>query len=134
MPADHQRDAQSASGSAPGADNRSSVSSRFEQFEKRQRELWRWTMLILFLLAVAYAWTSKDATHSFAHGLESLPIWLVILVVLFGAYMWNKTRKISELRGLIHGLEQRDAHPPSHKQLYPLFHITSRSHQPYPAP
>jgi len=131
MPADHQRDAQSASGSAPGADNRSSVSSRFEQFEKRQRELWRWTMLILFLLAVAYAWTSKDATHSFAHGLESLPIWLVILVVLFGAYMWNKTREISELRGLMHGLEQRDAEPPSDKQLDQLFEIISRSQQGY---
>ncbi len=131
MPADHQRDAQSASGSAPGADNRSSVSSRFEQFEKRQRELWRWTMLILFLLAVAYAWTSKDATHSFAHGLESLPIWLVILVVLFGAYMWNKTREISGLRGLMHGLEQRDAEPPSDKQLDQLFEIISRSQQGY---
>src|SRR5260370_2777016 len=131
MPADHQRDAHPASGSAPGADNRSSVSSRFEQFEKRQRELWRWTMLILFLLAVAYAWTSKDATHSFAHGLESLPIWLVILVVLFAAYMWNKTREISELSGLMHGLEQRDAEPPSDQQLDQLFDIISRSQQGY---
>ena len=114
-----------------GKDHRSSVSSRFEQFEKRQRELWRWTMLILFLLAVAYAWTSKDATHSFAHGLESLPIWLVILVILFGAYMWNKTREISELRGLMHGLEQRDSEPPSDKQLDQLFDIISRSQQGY---
>jgi PAS domain S-box-containing protein len=127
----NQRDARPASGSSPGKDHRSSVSSRFEQFEKRQRELWRWTMLILFLLAVAYAWTSKDATHSFAHGLESLPIWLVILVILFGAYMWNKTREISELRGLMHGLEQRDSEPPSDKQLDQLFDIISRSQQGY---
>jgi PAS domain S-box-containing protein len=126
-----QRAPRPASGSSPGTDHRSSVSSRFEQFEKRQRELWRWTMLILFLLAVAYAWTSKDATHSFAHGLESLPIWLVILVILFGAYMWNKTREISELRGLMHGLEQRDSEPPSDKQLDQLFDIISRSQQGY---
>src|SRR5260370_10111117 len=126
MPADHQREGRPASGFAPGADNLSSVSSRFEQLEKRQRELWRWTMLILFLLAVAYAWTSKDATHSFAHGLESLPIWLVILVVLFGAYMWNKTREISELRSLMHALEHRAAEPPSDKQLDQLFDIVSR--------
>src|SRR5712664_4241051 len=131
MHEDKQRDAHPASGSAPGTDQRSSVSSRFEQFEKRQRELWRWTMLVLFLLAVAYAWTSKDAVHSFAHGLESLPIWLVILVVLFAAYMWNKTREISELRGLMHGLEQRDAEPPSDKQLDQLFDIISRSQQGY---
>src|SRR6266403_2176877 len=131
MHEDKQRGARSASGSSPGTDHRSSVSSRFEQFEKRQRELWRWTMLVLFLLAVAYAWTSKDAVHSFAHGLESLPIWLVILVVLFAAYMWNKTREISELRGLMHGLEQRDAEPPSDKQLDQLFDIISRSQQGY---
>src|SRR5712692_11469913 len=131
MREDKQRGAHPASGSAPGTDHRSSVSSRFEQFEKRQRELWRWTMLVLFLLAVAYAWTSKDAVHSFAHGLESLPIWLVILVVLFAAYMWNKTREISELRGLMHGLEQRDAEPPSDKQLDQLFDIISRSQQGY---
>src|SRR5260370_10093343 len=104
MPADHQRDAQSASGSAPGADNRSSVSSRFEQFENRQRELWRWTKLILFLLAVTYAWTSKDPPHSFAHGLESLPIWLVILVVLLRAYMWKQTREIAIVRRIVHAL------------------------------
>src|SRR6266478_1005827 len=131
MHEDKQRDAHPASGSAPGTDQRSSVSSRFEQFEKRQRELWRWTMLVLFLLAVAYAWTSKDAVHSFAHGLESLPIWMVILGVLFAAYMWNKTREISELRGLMHGLEQRDAEPPSDKQLDQLFEIISRSQQGY---
>src|SRR5216684_310382 len=131
MREDKQRGAHPASGSAPGTDHRSSVSSRFEQFEKRQRELWRWTMLVLFLLAVAYAWTSKDAVHSFAHGLESLPIWLVILVVLFAAYMWNKTREISELRGLMHGLEKRDAEPPSDKQLDQLFEIIARSQQGY---
>ncbi len=131
MHEDNQRDAHRASVFSQGTDHRSSVSSRFEQFEKRQRELWRWTMLVLFLLAVAYAWTSKDAVHSFAHGLESLPIWLVILVILFAAYMWNKTREISELRGLMHGLEQRDAEPPSDKQLDQLFEIISRSQQGY---
>src|SRR5258708_3773711 len=131
MHEDKQRGARSASGSSPGTDHRSSVSSRFEQFEKRQRELWRWTMLVLFLLSVAYAWASQDAVHSFARGLESVPIWLVILVVLFAAYMWNKTREISELRGLMHGLEQRDAEPPSDKQLDQLFDIISRSQQGY---
>ncbi len=128
---ENQRRSRSTGGSSPAAGNRSSVSSRFEQFEKRQRELWRWTILVLLLLAVAYAWTSKDALRSFAHGLESLPIWLVVLVALFGAYMWNKTREISELRGLMHGLEQRDAEPPSDKQLDQLFEIISRSQQGY---
>jgi PAS domain S-box-containing protein len=128
---ENQRRTRAAGGSLPGADSRPSVSSRFERFEKRQNELWRLTFFILFCLAVAYAWTSKDAIRSFAHGLESLPIWLVVLVVLFGAYMWNKTREISELRGLLHGLEQRDAAPPSGEQLDQLFDIIARSQQGY---
>src|SRR5467141_2934394 len=131
MHEDKQRDARPASGFAPGTDHRSSVSSRFEQFEKRQRELWRWTMLVLFLLAVAYAWTSKDAVHSFAHGLESLPILLVVLIALFAVYIWKKTQEISELRGLMRGMEHRDEAPPSEKQLDQLFDIISRSQQGY---
>jgi PAS domain S-box-containing protein len=128
---ENQRRSRSTGGSSPAADNRSSVASRFEQFEKRQRELWRLTFIVLFLLGLAYAWTARDAVRSFAHGFESLPIWLVILVALFGALMWSKTREISELRGLMHGLEQRDAEPPSDKQLDQLFEIISRSQQGY---
>jgi PAS domain S-box-containing protein len=130
--ADKNQNAQRVAGGSPSPENRrSALTSRFAQFEKRQRELWRLTFVVLFLLVLAYAWTAKDAVRSFAHGLESLPIWLVILVALFGAYMWNKTREISELRGLMHGLEQRDAQPPSDKQLDQLFEIISRSQQGY---
>lgn len=130
--ADKNQNAQRVAGGPPAPENRrSAITSRFEQFEKRQRELWRLTFIVLFLLVLAYAWTAKDAVRSFAHGLESLPVWLVILVGLFGAYMWNKTREISELRGLMHGLEQRDAQPPSDKQLDQLFEIISRSQQGY---
>jgi PAS domain-containing protein len=128
---ENQRRTRAAGGSLPVGDSRSTVASCFERFEKRQNELWRLTFFILFCLAVAYAWTSKDAIRSFAHGLESLPIWLLVLVVLFAAYMWNKTREISELRGLLHGLEQRDAAPPSGEQLDQLFDIIARSQQGY---
>jgi two-component system NtrC family sensor kinase len=130
--ADKNQNAQRVAGGSPSPDNRrSAISSRFEQFEKRQNELWRLTFLVLFVLALFFAWTSWDSIRSLAHRFEALPIGLVILVVLFGAYMWNKTREISELRGLMHGLEQRDAQPPSDKQLDQLFEIISRSQQGY---
>src|SRR6202795_3653564 len=45
--------------------------------------------------------------------------------------MWKKTSEISELRGLMHGLEQRDAEPPSDKQLDQLFDRIARSQQGY---
>lgn len=130
MPELDKRAPDSSSHNAGGV-NRSALSDRFEQFEKRQRELWWLTFTILFLLAMAYAWTSRDSVQSLAHGLEKLPAYLVLLVALFGVYMWRKTKEISELRGLMRGIEQRDATPPSDKQMDQLFEIISRSQQGY---
>lgn len=110
---------------------RSALASSFERFEKRQHELWRLTFLILFLLVLAYAWTSWSSIRSLALRFEALPVGLVLLVVLFSAYLWKKTHEISELRGLLRGLEERDAQPPSDKQLDQLFGIISRSQQGY---
>src|SRR6266436_5988207 len=132
MHEDKQRDAQAAGRSTPPVDKHAAISSRFEQFEKRQRELWRFTFAVLFALAVFFAWTSWAAIRSFAHRFEALPhVLLVVVIALFGAYMWRKTSEISELRGLMHGLEQRDEAPPSDKQLDQLFEIISRSQQGY---
>src|SRR5262249_19966364 len=111
------------------SDNRASVSSRFERFEKRQSELWRLTFIVLFFLVLAYVGTNWDALRSLTHRFEI--IGLVVLVVLFGVYLWQKTSEISELRGLMRGLEQRDSEPPSEKQLDQLFEIISRSQQGY---
>src|SRR6266851_5172542 len=125
----NQRPSRPSRGSSPGAEGRPSVTSRFERFEKRQSELWRLTFVVLFFLVLAYAWTNWDAIRSTAHRYEALPIGLIALVALFGIYLWKKTSEISELRGLMHGLEQRDAEPPSDKQLDQLFDIISRSQQ-----
>jgi PAS domain S-box-containing protein len=117
--------------SSPGPSTRSVISARFEQFEKRQSELWWLTRVVLFLLALAYAWTSWDSVRLLAHGFEKLPIFLVLLVILFGVYTWKKTQELSEMRGLMRGLEQHDAAPPSDNQLDQLFAIISRSQQGY---
>ena len=131
MHEDHQRAKQSANRSTPHTDKHAVISDRFEQFEKRQRELWLMAILVIFLLGVAYAWTSWDSIRSLAHHYEALPIGFVVLIALFGVYMWNKTQEISELRGLMRGMEHRDENAPSEKQLDQLFEIISRSQQGY---
>jgi PAS domain S-box-containing protein len=119
----------------PGATSedarRSAISSSFDRFEKRQNELWRLTFLILFLLVLAYAWTSWGSIRNLTHHFEALPIGLVVLVALFSAYMSKKTREISELRGLLRGIEERDAQPPSDRQMDQLFEMISKSQQGY---
>src|SRR5712691_10532235 len=131
MHEDDQRAQQTDGRSTPQTDKHAVISARFEQFEKRQRELWLMAILVIFLLGVAYAWTSWDSIRSLAHHYEALPIGFVVLIILFGVYIWNKTQEISELRGLMRGIEHRDENPPSEKQLDQLFEIISRSQQGY---
>src|SRR6267142_806525 len=131
MQEENQRAPKAGGRSTPQTDQHAVSSARFEQFEKRQRELWLMAILVIFLLGVAYAWTSWDAIRSLAHHYEALPIGFVVLIVLFGVYIWKKTQEISELRGLMRGMEHRDEAPPSEKQLDQLFDIISRSQQGY---
>lgn len=118
---------QSDSGSAAPA--RTGAASQLDHFERRQLNLWRVTFFLLFVLAVVYALVSWDTVRSFSGRYEALPIGLVVLVALFGIYTWRRAQEISELRGLIHGLEKRESEPPSDRQLVQLFDIVQRSQQ-----
>src|SRR6266702_5878186 len=114
------------------ADKRAAISSRFEQFERRQKELWRFTFAVLFALAIFFAWTSWASIRSIASRYEALPpVLLVVVIALFGIYMSKKSQEISELRGLMRGMEHRDEAPPSDKQLDQLFSLISKSQQGY---
>ncbi|HYL09434.1 MAG TPA: PAS domain S-box protein [Candidatus Acidoferrales bacterium] len=113
-------------------DPRSGPPTRIQQLERKQNELWRLTFLLLVTIALVFAWVSWDTVRSFSKfRFEALPIGLVVLVILFGVYAWRRTREISELRGLVHGLEHRTVEPPNEKQLDQLFELISRSQQGY---
>jgi PAS domain S-box-containing protein len=131
MAENKQRAQTAASGSSPQGLNRSTISDRLEQFEKRQGELWRLTFFLLLAVSIVFAVVSWSTIRSLAHRYEALPIGLVILVVFFGLYAWKRTQEISELRGVVRGLEQRDSTPPSDRQLDQLFDVISRSQQNY---
>ncbi len=106
-----------------------SVAARLTSYEKRQKELWRLTFLVLFIVSVAFAWFSWDIIRSSKLRLEALPVGLVVLVILLGVYVWKKSQEIAELKGLVRGLDQKDSAPPSDRQLEHLFHMISRSQQ-----
>src|SRR5467141_3916785 len=120
-----------ASRRSSGGGRPAAVSERLEQFERRQSELWRLTFFLLLVLSIVFAMVSWDTVRSLAPRFEALPIGLVFLVVLFGLYAWKRTQEISELRGLVRGIEQRDAIPPNERQLDQLFDVISRSQQGY---
>jgi PAS domain S-box-containing protein len=131
MPKNDQFSPASGNDSSPGVSDRATVSSRLNQFEKRQRDLWRVTFLLLLLISIGFAVVSWGTIRSLTQRLEPLLPGLVVIVVLFIAYAWKRTQEISELRGLVSGLEQRDSAPPSEKQIDQLFSVISRSQQGY---
>src|SRR5580700_6016027 len=116
---------------SPSALKGPAVSERLAQFERRQGELWRLTFFLLLVISVVFAVVSWDTIRSLAVRFEALPVGLVILVGLFGLYTWKRTQEMSELRGLVKGLEQRDAEPPSDRQMDQLFAVIERSQQGY---
>src|SRR5215470_19842828 len=110
---------------------RSSVGDRLEQFERRQRQWWLLTYLLLGLLTIAYVSVSWDTIRSLAVRFEGLLVGLVVLVGLFIVYAWKRNHEIAELRGLVRGIEQRHSSPPSDQQLDKLFSVIERSQQGY---
>jgi PAS domain S-box-containing protein len=122
-PAERQSESPSA---APA---KTHASSQFDHFERRHFELWGITFFLLFVLAVVFAWMSWDPIRSLPWYFKTRPFLLVILVGLFGAYAWRRAQELSELRGLLRGLEQRENAPPSDRQLVQLFDVVQRSQQ-----
>ncbi len=89
-------------------------------------------LLLLAALAIAFAAVSWDQIRSMPHHLEALPVGLVVLVALFVTYAWSKTNEISELRGLVRGIEQQRASAEHDSdQLDQLFSLISKSQQGY---
>jgi PAS domain S-box-containing protein len=109
----------------------SSARTERDHLSRRERGVWAAALLLLGALAVAYAATSWQSVESLSHNLVALPIGLVVLVFLFGVYAWNKTNEISELRGLVRGIEQRSNAGHDNEQLDQLFSLISKSQQGY---
>jgi PAS domain S-box-containing protein len=112
------------------AESTSVISDR-DQLTRRERGVWRLALLLLGILAVAFAVTSWDQIRAMPHHMEALPIGLVVLVALFAFYAWGKANEISELRGLVRGIEHRSTADRSNDQLDQLFSLISKSQQGY---
>jgi PAS domain S-box-containing protein len=105
--------------------------SPFARLAARESSLWKLALIVLIALALGLAVVSWRQAQTSPEWFGVLPVGLVVLVILFGIYAWSKTRELSELRGLVRGLEQRAAAPPDLDQLEKLFGLVQRSQQGY---
>ena len=131
MPKPQEKPSGSARNSSPAHADSTSASSRLARFEKSQSHLWILSSLLLLLVSVGFVIVSRETVHGLTQRLEPLLPGLVVLIVLFIAYAWKRNREISELRGLVRGLEHRESAPPSERQIDQLFAVISRSQQGY---
>src|SRR6267142_3229473 len=110
---------------------RPNVGDRLAQFEQGQRQLWRLNYGLLAVVTTAFVAASWDTLRALAQRYEVLLLAVVAVVALFVFYAWKRNQEISELRGLVRGIEQSHTSPPSDDQLDKLFSVIERSQQGY---
>jgi PAS domain S-box-containing protein len=119
----------------PAADVNASVSVdpsivSHDGLTSREGKLWLLAVIVLVSLAVGLALVSWQPIHLLPWKLDALPIGLVLLVSLFGAYAMSRWREIAQLRGIVHDL----SHPSlssADAQVEKLFELVQRSQRGY---
>lgn len=96
----------------------------------REHRLWLLALIVLIALAFGLAVMSWSQVGNQSFVEKALPTSLVLLVCLFGAYMWAKSKEMAQLHELVRGIEQRTANPDL-GQLEKLFELVQRSQRGY---
>ncbi len=98
-----------------------------DDLEREESQLWRWALGFMVLLAVALAGLLWERLESIPFQLRAIPIGVLVLSVLFAVYAYGRRREVSELKGLLHGLQDRVGVAPSEEQLDQLSQVILRS-------
>jgi PAS domain S-box-containing protein len=94
--------------------------------EQEESQLWRWVLLFLVFLSVALAGLLWERLENIPYSLRAIPIGILILSILFAVYAYGRRREVSELKGLLRGLQHVGA-APSEEQLDQLSQVILRS-------
>src|SRR6202140_4182562 len=95
--------------------------------EHEESQLWRWALGFMVLLAFALAGLLWERLENIPYQLRAIPIGILALSVLFAVYAYGRRREVSELKGLLHGLQEHVGAAPSEEQLDQLSQVILRS-------
>src|SRR5216683_4110745 len=95
--------------------------------EKEEARLWRLALAFLVLLATGLAALSWERLKDLPYHLGAISIGLLVLAVLFAAYVYGRRREVSELKHLLGDLHDRAGVAPSDQQLDQLSQVIQRS-------
>src|SRR5882724_7270377 len=95
--------------------------------DREESQLWRWALSLLILLAVALAGLLWERLDNIPYSLRAIPIGVLVLSILFAVYAYGRRREVSELKGLLQGLQEHVGAAPSEEQLDQLSQVIQRS-------
>ena len=95
--------------------------------EREESQLWRWTLWFMILLAAALAALLWERLENIPFSLRAIPIGVLALSVLFAMYAYGRRREVSELKGILRGLQEHVGAAPSEEQLDQLSQVIMRS-------
>ena len=98
-----------------------------DNLEREESQLWRWALLFMVLLAVALAGLLWERLENIPFHLRAVPIGVLALSILFAVYAYGRRREVSELKELLHGLQEHVGAAPSEEQLDQLSQVIMRS-------
>src|SRR5579862_6519709 len=98
-----------------------------DHLEREESQLWRWALGFMILLAVALAGLLWERLENIPFSLRAIPIGILVLSILFAVYAYGRRREVSELKGLLHGLQEHVGAAPSEEQLDQLSQVIMRS-------
>jgi PAS domain S-box-containing protein len=109
-----------------------SLVARLEAYEKRQKELWRLTFFVLFVISLVLAGLSWDSVHTARVRFEAIQkdaaaVGLIVLITLLGVYVWKKLHEIAELKRLVRSVDEGGS--VVDPQFQQLFRLISKSQQ-----
>jgi PAS domain S-box-containing protein len=81
----------------------------------------------MVLLSVALAGLLWERLESIPYSLRAIPIGVLALSLLFVVYAYGRRREVSELKGLLQGLQEHVGAAPSEEQLDQLSQVIMRS-------
>jgi PAS domain S-box-containing protein len=108
-------------------DEKDSGPAKPTKLEKEESWLWRVALLLLVLFAVGTAVLSWERLQTLPYHLWAILAGMMILAVLFAVYAYGRRREVSELKGILHGLQDRVGMVPSEEQLDQLSQVIKRS-------
>jgi PAS domain S-box-containing protein len=111
----------------PDPSHSSSKAQPTGSLEREESQLWRWLLGFMVLLSFALAALLWERLENIPFQLRAIPIGVLALSLLFAVYAYGRRREVSELKGLLRGLQEHVGAAPSEEQLDQLSQVIMRS-------